>query len=161
MSSRFTVAALGALAGLMSQPAWSAQPAGGTMGQAALAQCIALNTTGADRVLTARWLFAMLGKSSQIADLSTGDAERENELNKGFAKLFTRIITKDCTAELRPLAAADLTDAFEKVGEALGETAMNELMNDKVVEKALGDYAEFISEDDFKPFMDSLPKKSE
>jgi hypothetical protein len=159
MSSKLTVAALGALAGLMSQPAWSAQRADETTGQAALAQCIALNTTGADRLLTARWLFAMLGKSSQIADLSTADAGRENELNKGFAKLFTRIVTKDCTAEVRPLAAADLTDAFGKVGEALGETAMNELMNDNVVEKALGEYAEFISDDDFKPFIDSLPKK--
>lgn len=160
MSSKRTVAALGALAGLMAQPAWSAQPADGTAGQAALAQCIALNTTGADRLLTARWLFAMLGKSSQIADLSTGNAARDAELNKGFAKLFTRIVTKDCAAQVRPIAAVDLTDAFGKVGEALGETAMKELMNDKAVEKALGDYAEFISEDDFKPFVDSLPKQS-
>lgn len=160
MSSRLTMAALGALAGLMSQPAWSAQPAEGLTEQAALAQCVSLKTTGADRLLTVRWLFAMLAKSARIADLSMVDAERTKELNKDFATLFTRLITKDCTDEVRPIAAVSVTDAFGKVGIALGKTAMNELTSDKDVQEALSDYAAFISEDDFKPFVDSLPKES-
>jgi hypothetical protein len=37
---------------------------------------------------------------------------------------------------------------------------MNELMNGKEVDKAMGAYSDFISKDEFKPFMESLPKKS-
>jgi hypothetical protein len=153
--------ALGALAGLMSQPAWSAQPAEGATEEAALSQCVALKTTGADRLLTARWLLAMMTKSPQIGEFSTVDADRTKELNRDFANLFTRIITKDCAAEMRPVAAVSVVDAFGQVGKDLGEIAMNELMSDKAVDKAMGEYAAFLSEDDFKPFLDSLPKKSQ
>jgi len=102
----------------------------------------------------------MMTNSPQISDLSNVPAERTKELNQGFAKLLTRIITKDCIAEVRPLAADNLDEAFGLVGKALGETGMNELMSGKEVDKAMSDYADFISEDDFKPFLDSLPKKS-
>lgn len=160
MSSRLAIAAFGVITGLMSQEAWCAQSSEGASQQAALAQCVSMHTTGADRMMTARWLFAMMARSPQIADLSAVSEERTKELNQGFAKLFTRLITKDCTAEVRPLAVADLQDAFGQIGKALGETAMNELMNGKEVDKAMGAYTDFISEDEFKPFMDSLPKKS-
>jgi hypothetical protein len=160
MSSKLMLAVLGAVAGLISQATWGAQPSEGPAQQAALDQCVSLRTTGADRLLTARWLFSMMAKSPQIADLSAITGERTKELNQGFAKLLTRLITKDCAAEVRPIAAANVEDAFGRVGKALGETAMNELMNGKDVDKAMRDYVDFISEDDFKPFMDSLPKKS-
>jgi len=67
---------------------------------------------------------------------------------------------KDCINEVRPVAAGNVEDAFELVGAALGETAMNELMSGKEVDKGVRAYTEFLSEDDFKPLMDSLPKKS-
>jgi hypothetical protein len=160
MSSRLTIAALGVLAGLMSQAGWCAQPSAGAAAQAALNQCVSMHTTGADRILTARWLFVMMAASPQISDLSAVTAERKKDLDQGFARLFTRLVTKDCAGEVRPLAAANLQDAFEEVGKALGETAMNELVHGKEVDKAMGAYTDFISEDDFKAFMESLPKKS-
>ena len=113
---------------------------------------------GADRIMTARWLFAMMSKSSQIADLSAVTPERTKELNQGFARLLTRLVTKDCTNEVRPVVAGNLEQGFALVGKALGETAINELMSDKEVDKSMGAYTEFLSEQDFKAFMDSLPK---
>lgn len=159
MSSKVIIIAV-ASASLMSGPAWAGSPSGETSEQAALAQCVALKTTGADRVLTARWLFAVLSKSSQIADLSAVTPEQTKSINQDFAKLVARLVTKDCIDEVRPLAAANVDDAFGQVGEALGETAMKELMNAKEVEKAIGEYANFLSEDDFKPLIDTLPKKA-
>ena len=160
MRFKVALAAVGALAGLTSQAGWCAQPSERSTQEAALTQCVVLRTTGADRLLTVRWLFAMMTNSPQISDLSNVPAERTKELNQGFAKLLTRIITKDCIAEVRPLAADNLDEAFGLVGKALGETGMNELMSGKEVDNAMSDYADFISEDDFKPFLDSLPKKS-
>ena len=150
----------GVIAGLLSDPAWSAQLSDGATQQAALAQCVSLKTTGADRILTARWLFAVMSKSPQIVDLSAVTAERTRELNQSFAGLLTRIVTKDCVNEVRPIAAGKVKDAFEQVGAALGETAMTELMSGKEVDKEVGAYADFLSEEDFKPLIDSLPNRT-
>jgi hypothetical protein len=131
-----------------------------TAKQPSLSQCIAMRTTGADRMLTAQWLFAVMSKSPQIAHLSAVTAERTSELDKDFARLMARLITKDCIDQVRPLAAGDVKDAFEQVGGALGEIAMKELMTGKEVDKGVGAYGQYLSEEDFKPLMDSLPKKS-
>ena len=152
--------AVAATVGLMSQSTSAAPPSLETPELAALSQCVALRTTGADRILTARWLFAVMSKSPQIADLSAVTAERTRELNQDFAKLVTRLVTKDCVDQVRPLAVGNVAIAFQQVGAALGETAMAELMNGKEVDKGVAAYTEFLSGDDFKPLMDSLPKKS-
>lgn len=160
MRLRVTRGMLVAIMGLWAQAAWCAPSSTQTSGQPSLSQCIALRTTGADRLLIARWLFAVMSKSPQISDLSAVTAAHTAELNSDFAKLMTRIVTKDCIEQVRPLAAGNVKDAFEQVGAALGETAMGELMGGKEVDKAVGAYTEYLSEDAFKPLTDSLPKKS-
>ena len=153
------IGAVGVLAAVTSQAAWCAQPTAGTADRAAVSQCVAMHTTGADRMAAARWLFAMMARSPQISDLATVAADRTNELNQGFAKLITRLVVKDCLTEVRPLAAASLEDGFGAIGQALGETAMKELTNGKEVDDAMGAYTKFLVEDEFKPLIDSLPKK--
>jgi hypothetical protein len=86
--------AFGAMTAMISQSAFGASSSQAAAEQAALSQCVSLRTTGADRILTARWLFAVMSKSPQIADLSTVSAERSKDLNQGFAKLITRLVAK-------------------------------------------------------------------
>jgi len=126
--------------------------------QAALSQCVVMRTTGADRVLTAQWMFAAMARSLQIADLAAIPEQRKVELDKAFGRLITRIVIKDCLEQMRPLAANNLQDAFERVGRALGEVAMQELLGNPNVDKAIGDYTNYLSEDDFKPLTDSIAK---
>ena len=159
MHSKLRIVAYSTLAGLMSQAGWCASPSADAA-EVALNQCVSMRTTGADRTLVARWLFAIMATSPQITDLSAVTAEHRKKLNQDFAALFTRLISDDCAAEVRPLAATGLEDAFGAVGKALGETAMTELMSGKEVDKALRAYTAFISEEDFTPFIESLPEKS-
>jgi hypothetical protein len=123
-----------------------------------LSQCIILHTTGADRILTARWMFAAMSKSPQMADLGAVGDQRKAELDKGFGRLLVRIVNVDCIDQVRPLAAANKSDAFGRVGEALGSVAMQELLGNKVVEKSLSAYVDYLSEDDFKPLQERLDK---
>lgn len=101
-----------------------------------------------------------MSKSPQISELSAVTTEQTLKFDKAVARLMVRIVTKDCMDQVRPLAADDLKGAFEQVGAALGEIAMGELMAGNEVYKGVEAYAEHFSEDDFKPLMDSLPKKS-
>lgn len=147
--------------GCFVSPAYGAQRSGETSAQTALSQCVSLRTSGADRILTARWLLVAMSKSPQVADLSTVKTEQAKAINQDFAKLMTRLVTKDCVDEVRAVAVdQNFDDALGAVGQALGETAMTELSNGKEVDQGLKDYAEFLSDDDFKPLIDSLPKKS-
>ena len=142
----------------MAQPA-AAAPASGTEAQKAeLAQCVVMRTSGADRTLTAQWMFSAMAKSPHIAGLSAVSDQRRTELNKGFAQLLTRLVIKDCLEQVRPLAVANFQEAFELVGRALGEVAMQELLGNPDVDKAIGAYADFLSEDEFKPLTDDLDK---
>lgn len=160
MSSKLITLIAATVAGLTAQPACAAQAAGETPEQAALSQCVALRTTGADRLLTARWLFAVMAKSPQLGDLSAVTPERTKEINQEFAKLVTRLVTRDCIDQVRPVAAGKVEDAFEQVGSALGHTAMSELMSGEEVDKGISAYTDFLNRDDFKPLMDALDNKA-
>jgi hypothetical protein len=151
------IMALGFLT-VAAQPS-AAAPASGTEAQKAeLTQCVVMRTSGADRTLTAQWMFAAMSKSPHIASLSAVSDQRRTELNKAFAQLLTRLVIKDCLEQVRPLAVANLEESFEVVGRALGEVAMQELMGNPDVDKAIGAYADFLSENEFKPLIDSLEK---
>lgn len=147
-----------AMACLPLQGAAGASVQAAATAQSALSQCVVMRTTGADRVLTAQWMFAAMAKSPQIADLSAVTAQRKVEIDKAFGQLITRIVMKDCLDQVRPLAAEGLEDAFGLVGSALGEVAMRELLENENVDKAIGAYTDYVSEDDFKPLIDSIAK---
>ena len=144
------------VAGLAAQAASAAPSPDTSDGRAAVAQCVVMRTTGADRALTAQWIFAAMSRSPHIADLSTVSDSRKAELDKAFGQLLTRIVMKECLEQVRPLAAVDLTEAFEVVGKALGEVAMQELLGNPDVDKAIGAYTDYLSEEDFKPLIDSI-----
>ena len=112
-------------------------------------------------MLTARWLFAVMSKSPHIRNLSAVTAAQTEEINRTFARLVTRLVTKDCADEVRPIVANNFVAGFQLVGRSLGETAMTELMSGKEVDKAVGAYTDYLSENDFKVLVDSLPKASE
>ena len=145
-----------AVAVFAAQPAWGATVQDGANAEAALQQCVIMRTTGADRVLTAQWMFAAMSKSPHIGGLATVTAEKKSELDKGFAQLMTRISVKDCLEQIETLAVGDIKGTFELVGRALGEIAMKELMTDKNVDKAIAQYTDYLSEDDFKPLVDRI-----
>ena len=149
--------AMGLLA-VVAQPSAAAPASGAEAQRAELAQCVEMRTSGADRTLTAQWMFSAMAKSPHIASLASVSDQRRTELNKAFAQILTRLVIKDCLEQVRPLAIANLEDAFEVVGRALGEVAMQELMGNPDVDKAIGAYADFLSEDEFKPLTDSLDK---
>jgi hypothetical protein len=158
MIFKVTATAIAVAASLASQPAWAATAAPTGAEQTSLSQCVVLRTSGADRLLTARWFFALMSRSPQIADLATVPNDDVAKLNKAFAQLLTRLIIDDCIDEVRPLAAKNMKDAFEQVGQSLGKIAMQELLGDKEVAKGAAAYTDYLSADDFTPLTDSIGK---
>lgn len=145
-----------AIAGLVSATHAGAQQVEAGSDLQRLNQCVTLRTTGADRVTTARWLFVVMTSAPQINDLAlTTDVQKE-AADRGLAQLIVRLATQDCAPEFAKLAKTDLKFAFESLGEQMGRVAMDELMNGKEVEAAVGRYTRHLREDDFKELLANI-----
>ena len=116
---------------------------------AVLGQCFVNKTTGEDRIAVARWLLAAMGSAPKMADVTRVDPARKVAVDKAMAVIFTRLITKDCAAEARPLLKAKSDTAFRAAGEALGRIAMTELLSDPKAAQGVGSYTEYLNEADF------------
>ena len=61
-----------------------------------LGQCMAMKTTGEDRILVARWMLVAMASAPQMADFLTVAPGKKDGLDRGMATLFTRLLVRDC-----------------------------------------------------------------
>jgi hypothetical protein len=119
--------------------------------QGAVSQCITQRTIGLDRPLLAQWMFAAMATSPSIAELAAVTHERRAELDRTFAELMTRIVTKDCSEQLIALAAADPENAYLTVLSTLDDIAVQELRVGALdTDKPLDAYEKYLNQEDFK-----------
>lgn len=116
----------------------------------ALGQCFVMQTNGHDRLAVARWMLGSLASAPQMAEVTRVDSAKKVELDQGMAKLFTRLMTQDCAALSRPLFKAKSEAGFTTAGEVLGKIAMQELLGNPEASAALGSYANYLDDSDFK-----------
>lgn len=114
-----------------------------------LRDCFTAQTTGADRTTFARWFVAILASAPKVQGVATVEPGVKDQLDRQVAAIFTRIITKDCVAESRPLWKARSNAAFRVAGEALGRLAMQEVTADADGRMIFAGYASHINPADF------------
>lgn len=148
MGRKYLLGALGALA-LGSGAQAQSMIAAPSSGSQALGRCFVLKTTGADRLLIARWLAGAMGSGSATKDLVTVNQARKTATDQGMAQLFTRLFTQDCAEQAAPLMKARDSKGVEAAGGMLGEIAMRELMSDPAVSASIFGYMKFL---DFSKF---------
>ena len=118
-------------------------------GSRQLGECIARSTTGADRILTARWFAASLGSAPQVSDVVTVDAEVRDQTNREMAALFTRLFTEDCAEFSGPLMRSNDMGGIQAAGGRLGQIAMQELMSDPQVMAVMMGYIAYVDQSAF------------
>jgi hypothetical protein len=117
-----------------------------------LGQCIALKSTGEDRLAAARWFAAALASAPAIRDIATIDAAKKDLADTKIAQVVTRLLTIDCVVQSKPLYKARSSAGFRAAGEVLGKLAMQELLGDPVQAQAMmGGYLSHIRPEDFSP----------
>lgn len=116
----------------------------------ALGQCFVMQTNGHDRLAVASWMLGSLASAPQMAEVAKVDSAKKVELDQAMAKLFTRLMTQDCAAQSRPLFKAKSEAGFRAAGEALGKIAVQELLGNPAASAALGSYANYLNDSDFK-----------
>lgn len=138
-----------ATAAMLATPA-PAQEAPRSPEATALGTCLTAKSTGEDRIAVARWLLGALASLPQVSDVAAVKPEVKATLDKGMARVFTRLLAVDCAAQTRALFATGSTDGFRIAGESLGAVAMGELLGNPGARDALGSYTKYLNKDDFK-----------
>lgn len=87
----------------------------------ALGQCLVAKASTQDRTELMRWVFAALALHPDIKSLATIDDATRAQLDATTGKLFERLLTSDCRAELvvalRNEGPASVQGSFKTLGE--------------------------------------------
>lgn len=84
-----------------------------------------------------RWVFAMLSASPKIADMSTVTPSQRDAASKQAGALMTRLFTVDCRPQALGAMKAQGEKAMEKGFGLLSGAAVEDLMKDPAVSKAM------------------------
>lgn len=132
-------------------PVQAAAPAPAAASPAqALGQCMALKTTGEDRILVARWMLVAMASGPQMTGVVTVQPGQKEKYDRGMATLFTRLLVTDCPDLSREVFKLRDNAAFRVAGESLGQVAMQELLTNPQAAAALGAYVKYLDLDAFK-----------
>ena len=109
-----------------------------------LGQCFVNKSTAEDRQALIRWLVGALGSSDKVSSIVKVDPAELDTANRQVAALFSRLFTQDCVDIARPMLKNEGRRAFEVAGEALGRTAMQDMLADPKTANALLGYLRYI-----------------
>jgi hypothetical protein len=111
------------------------------------ANCLVDTLNGKERRNLAKWIFFAIAAHPQIKTYSSASPEDIEESDKYVGELITKLLTVDCPTELRtafksnPLAAQQ---GFELVG----KVAMQELLTNQDVMKAISNYVKYADQEE-------------
>lgn len=120
----------------------------------ALGTCLVDHLNGMERKNLAKWIFFSIGAHPEIKSYSNASAKDIRESDMYVGKLITRLLTMDCPSELRNASSAD-PQAAEKAFGLVGKVAMQELMTNQNVSKAISNYAHYADMDKIKQILNS------
>jgi hypothetical protein len=107
-----------------------------------LGGCMVDALNGKERKQLAKWIFFAIAAHPEIKSYSNATPQNIAETDEVVGKLITRLLTNDCPEELK---AANRTNpmALQQSFELVGQVAMQELLNDQSVIKAITNYVQY------------------
>lgn len=108
----------------------------------ALSTCLVDQLNGKERKSLAKWIFFAIGAHPEIKSFLNASPSDIQASDKIMGALITRLLTVDCSAQLRTAYSSDPA-SIEKAFEVVGKIAMQELMTSDEVQKAITNYAQF------------------
>ncbi len=110
-----------------------------------LGGCMIDALNGKERKQLAKWIFFSMAAHPSIKSYFSATAKDITESDEIIGKLITRLLTSDCPHELKIANKSDPL-AIKKSFELVGQVAMQELMTNKKVMKAITNYAQYVDQ---------------
>ncbi len=141
---KFSIKAFTLLIGLIiAAPAFAASPTN------VFATCLVDNLNGKERKSLAKWIYLAMAAHPEIKPLSSASEADIQKSDKYIGKLITKLLTVDCPSELNTASKSN-PRALQNGFGLVGKVAMQELMSNKNVTKALTNYIKYADLDKIK-----------
>ena len=119
-----------------------ASPAGESLGV-----CMVDSLTGKERKQLAQWIFFAMAAHPDIKEFSKVSVEAQSKTNEYIGKLVSRLVTENCSEQLKAAVKEDGQAAIAGAFELVGKVAMQELMSNKEVIASISGYAKFVDQE--------------
>lgn len=107
-----------------------------------LGTCMIDSLNGKERKDLGKWMFFAMAAHPNIHDYSNISAKDIDESDQYIGGLVTRLLVEDCKTELSTALKSDPL-AIQKGFEIVGRVAMQELMANDVVVRAITNYSKY------------------
>jgi len=126
-----------------------------------LSKCLVSSVTAQDKAALVRWIFGAVASHPDVADIADLTPAKWEDISKNSAAVFEKLIADKCAAESRAAIINEGMAGYKSAFETLGSTAMEGLMSDPSVIRAMGDLQKHLSEDKLmKALMTGTPQGS-
>ena len=107
-----------------------------------LGTCLIDSLNGKERKQLAKWIYFAIAAHPEMAKFSNIKDDDRVETDKYIGKLVTRLLAEDCAFAAKIALKTDPL-IIEKAFELVGQVAMQELMNNQSVNKAVTSYIKY------------------
>lgn len=111
-----------------------------------LSKCLVSSTSKDDRIDLVRWMFAAMGTHPAVKTLAAVTPQQVDAANQSVAKLFNRLLTKDCMDQTQKALQYEGRATVELSFQLLGQVAARELFTDPAVMTAMKGLTKYFDE---------------
>lgn len=123
-----------------------------------LSACMQATLTADDRRMLTQWIFGALAAHPAVAHMSAVTEAQRKESDAAMARMFERLLTKDCRSEAVNVLRLEGTESFGNAFTALGEMAGRQIFEAPEVTTMAGRMVQQIDQKAIeKAFMDAAP----
>lgn len=109
-----------------------------------LAKCLVKSTTEADKNSLVKWMFAAAALHPAVKPIASVSDEQRDELNRGAARLFERLVAESCRAETQEALKNEGPSTVQAGFQVLGQVAARGLLSDPGVARGLADLGKYL-----------------
>ena len=119
-----------------------AQPAISSTPTNILGTCLIDALNGKERKKLAKWIFLAMAAHPDISVFSNASKKEVDSTDQYLGNLITRLLVEDCPSELKLANDSDPL-AMQNAFELVGQVAMQEIMTNQSVMRAITGYAKY------------------
>jgi hypothetical protein len=112
-----------------------------------LTKCLVKSTTEADKAKLVEWIFSAMAADPSLKSLSSVSPEQRAALTRGFVEIFQRLVFADCRKEAVEGLKYEGDGVMQPSFSALGEIAMQRLMNGPSFQDTTAQMVTFMDKD--------------
>lgn len=123
-----------------------------------LSACMHATLTADDKLMLTQWIFGALAAHPAVARMSVVTEAQRRESDVAMARMFERLLTKDCRSEAVNVLRLEGTDSFGNAFTALGVMAGRQIFEAPEVTSVAGRMAQHIDQKAIeKAFSEAAP----